>query len=376
MINSKKTNLVGKHESLPQTDTDSKIKGISLYFSKLDYYKIEPLIDILSHPDSQFIDVEASKLLFKKDLKEKFEPIIDFLIQQKVEANLIITGNFVQSAAELMPSLLKKIRQLIDLNQITLVANAFYGNSLTSLYNIDWWTTTVSNSIKTINYHLQTVPELIFIPQLYRNLELERVIHKTNITSFLCRHKSDRQLEFNIKLSDLRRFEGKKPSWIKLDNDVLCNFYFEPDNQFFDVNQLSLGKASIPLIIKSLNMKVGLASTKAILRPKITRLNTNSRIRINDNYSTALFKPLERAIIRLWGYGSNVILTEHSLKPTPYSQELFYNFAALQNTDYLLHLRPENYSSNKVGNFVSPYEAFVNMQSAVKKAEIVLRKMI
>ncbi len=351
------------------------IKSISLYFSKLDYYKIEPLIDILSHPDSQFIDVEASKKLFKKDLEEKFEPIIDFLIQQEVEANLIITGNFVQSAAEIMPSLLKKIKKLVDTNQITLVANAFYGNSLTSLYNIDWWATTVANSIKTINYHLKTTPKVVYIPQLYRNLELERIIHKTNITTFLCRHKSDKQLEFNLQLSELRRFEGKKASWINIDNDTACNFYFEPNNQFFDINQLSLGKKAIPLIIKSLNMKVGLASTNAILKPKIIKLDGNKEPRINDNYSLALFKPMERAIIRLWGYGSNVILTEHALKPTPSSQELFYNFAALQNADFLLHLRPENYNS-EIKNFVSPYEAFVNMQSAIKKAEIVLRKMI
>ena len=90
----------------------SKIKGISIYFSKLDYYKIEPLLDILSSPTSEFIDIKLSKELFKKEIDEKFEPVIDFLIQQEVEANLIVTGNFIQSVAEIRPSLLKKIKFL------------------------------------------------------------------------------------------------------------------------------------------------------------------------------------------------------------------------------------------------------------------------
>ena len=353
----------------------SKIKGISIYFSKLDYYKIEPLLDILSSPTSEFIDIKLSKELFKKEIDEKFEPVIDFLIQQEVEANLIVTGNFIQSVAEIRPSLLKKIKFLAQKDQITLVANAFYGNSLTSLYNSAWWATTVNNSIKTIKYHLGKKPDVVYIPQLFRELELERITQETTITTFLCRQRGLRQLEYSLKLSEFRRFEGKKTSWIKSELDVICNFYFEPNNQFFDINKLSIGKKSIPVIVQSLNMKMGLASTNAILRPKITRLNPTDKIRINDTFSIALFTPLERAAIRLWAYGSNVILTEHSLRPTPFSQELFFNFAALQNTDFLLHLRPENYTK-KNHNFTSPFEAFVNMRSAVKKSEIALKNQI
>lgn len=352
------------------------IKNISLYFSKLDYYKIEPLLNILENPDRSFIDVELSKKLFKQDLEEKFEPIIDFLIQQKLEANLIITGNFVQSTAEIKPSLLKKIKKLVDSGQITLVANAYYGNSLTSLYNSAWWAATVINSIKTIKYHLETTPEVVYIPQLFRELELERITEETKITSFICRQKGDRQIEFSLKLSELRRFEGKITSWIKSDLDQICNFYFEPDNQFFDINHLSLGRKSLPVIISSLNMKVGLASANAILKPKITKVKVINKVRLNDTYSLALFKPMEKAIIRLWAYGCSVILSEHSQNPSPFSQDLFYNFAALQNIDFLFYLRTENYTSKNTLNFTSPFEAFVNMQSAVKKSEIVLRHKI
>jgi hypothetical protein len=352
------------------------VKNISLYFSKLDRYKIEPLLDILNNPGNDFVDVELSKKIFKQDLEEKFEPIIDFLIQQKVEANLIITGNFIQSASELRPSIIKKIKKLSDSKQITIVANAFYGNSVTSLYNSAWWASSVLNSIKTIQYHLGTSPEMVFIPQLFRELELERITEATEIKSFLCRQKGDRQIEFSLQLSELRRFEGRKASWINSNIDQECNFYFEPDNQFFDINKLSLGKKSLDLIIKSLNMKLGLASTTAILRPKITRLNSTNKVRLNDGYSLALFTPMARAIIRLWAYGSTVILSEHSQNPSPFSQELFYNFAALQNDDFLFYLKPENYTGKEKINFTSPFEAFVNMQSAIKKSEIILRHKI
>lgn len=348
---------------------------VTLQFSVLPYYEINPFLSVLKDPDRSIFDQKKSAKNFKRMLRELYQPLLEFMDQMEVGANTIISGDFITQVAEQNPKVLKLMRKLADKGLLIPIANAYYSNSLTSLYNSQWWAESIHRSQLTIEKHLGSSVRCVYVPQLFRGLELERVAWQpTGITHFLSRQKDSKSSKLKIALSELRRFNGSVVPWIEADKDETCHFIFVPDNQFFEVNQMTFEK-DWQQASQALSMAIGLAYAKFHLK-KPKAVQKPGTTRISERYSLVLYNSLERAVIRMWEYGSMLIATEHGSNPDKQSEILFQQFAALQNTEFLAYLRKSLYQNGTVDNFNSPHEAFVNMQTAIKQLEISLKNRI
>ena len=88
-----------------------------------------------------------------------------------------------------------------------------------------------------------------------------------------------------------------------------------------------------------------------------------------------MYNHIQRATIRLWKHGSMVLASTHSIDLELHGH-LHSALAKLQNTSFLNYLEKKYYVGQKIDNFSSPYEAFVNMQSAIKEIEILIRNKV
>jgi hypothetical protein len=348
---------------------------VTLYLSKHFIYKANSLLQILDNPSLNFIDAKASQELFLEMSEQVYLPILQFLDSENTKFNLVVTGDFLQSSS---PKIKKLIQKLIASQNLNLVAEAFYGNSLTSLYNTSWWAESIARTIKICQQELDVKPEMVYLPQVFRKLELEKIYWDQGIFQFLCRQKGLGTQTSRLKLSALRRFDKNSAYWITPENDVVCDFNFVSNNRFFDVNQSVLESQEsekLKTTAKILSLQIAMTSLIQESRSNKKSPNTLSapekERRLNERYSLALYSPLERAVIRLWEYGSILISTELNNRPELSMSDFMSDFIMLQNTAYLYYLDPKNYAQETL-SFGSPYEAMLAMQAAVKQVEFYL----
>lgn len=350
-----------------------RLYPVTINFSVLNWYEVRPLLKVVKDPSSKFFNEEKSIEMFKKSAREVFLPLLEFIDQHKINATVILPAEFVEKAFAYNKNLFDLLKKLVLEDQIKIVATAYYSNSLTALYHSHWWAESVIKSVEKLEELLECKILVVYLPQLFRNLEIERLSHKFD--TFLIRTKEGGFSHFNLQNSELRKFKGQTISWINEENNVNCHYYLVPNNLFFDINSVFLDKL-VDLSLKAMAMKIGLASAKNYIGNSQSAKTLSQIPRIQEKYSLVLYNPLERAIIRLWEYASILISSQYSNKPDSFSENLFYQFAKLQNADFLVYLRKSIYLKGNIENFTSPYEAFINMQTTVKQIEILLKNRL
>lgn len=350
-----------------------RLYPVTINLSTLNWYEVRPLLKVVRDPSLKFFDEEKSIELFKKSAKEVYLPLLEFIDQQNIRASVILPAEFVEKAFSYNKKLFLLLKKLVKEDQIKIVATAYYANSLTALYHSHWWADSVIKSLEKIENLLECKILTVYLPQLFRNLEIERLTHKFD--TFLIRQKEGGFTHFNLQNSELRKFKGQTVSWVNEENNVNCHYYLVSNSLFFDINLVFLDK-NRGQSLKAMAMKIGLASAKNYLGNNLNAKTLAQIPRIQEKYSLVLYNPLERATIRLWEYASILISSQYNNKPDSFSQNLFYQFAKLQNADFLIYLRKSIYLKGSIENFTSPYEAFINMQTTVKQIEILLKNRL
>ncbi len=350
-----------------------KVIKPTIYLNTLPWYNPKSILTHLENPDEPILSVDKSIKFFKKCSKEIYYPLLDFILQNKIPINLVITADFLDHSYEHYAANLKIIQKLIDAELVEIVPACYNGEDLSAFYNMEWWAKSLKSSIKTINKYLGIKIKSAFVYQIYRSLEIERVVFDTGIRTFLVRQKGSKLLPFKLYLSEFRRFNGEVVSWINENNDVICNFITLPDNLFFEPNSL-LFLSALGEQVKKMSMEIGLASSISKLKKATMGKNIKQNLRINENPSLALYNDLEKSVLRMWEYISFLILSRMNYQPeNNYLVDIYKTFSKIQNREFLFYLQKNNYSENPNLNFSSPYEAFATMQTFVTKLEILIQ---
>lgn len=351
-----------------------KMHAATIMLNELPVYEAVSFLDILAKPSSSFFDKPKSNLLFKKLAKEVYYPTLNLLLTQNIGTNIIISGYFLQQAAEHYPKLLLVLRKLLAKDLVYIVANAYFGEDLSMVYNTNWWSHSLQKTCDKVKELLNYEVEGIFLSQMYRNLELERFVHKKRITKFILRQKGKKYSSFYMNLSELRRFNGQTVSWINNENDVKCHFNFIPDTDFFNING-NIFQPNLEQAAKTFAFAVAFTASEFKIRKNTKKIRSFTSLpRINEKPSLTLLSSLEKATLRLWDYGLTRLLNLYNDSLKDEWPILLQNFVRLQNTDFFAYLNKSNYLLKDVENFSSPYEAFVSMQAKVKQVEMLLQK--
>jgi hypothetical protein len=350
------------------------INPITIYASQPFVYCLNSLINRIVEKDKQFFDHEKSLDLTIAFIDTVLYPTLEFLDKNDIKANIIFTGKMIEHIG-LHKKVKAKLVSMYNRGSVKLVVDSYYGESLVSFFNSSMWVSSLQDTINTMKKVLNIQPNIIFIPQLFRTLELEKVTSELGITHFLTRKKGQKPDTFKLLLSELRRFDGGDASWIRGDKDIICDFYNISDNLYYDLNLVLLEK-NIRGFTKAMNMQMGLNHSQFLLKPVVKRVDKKpGSIRIEEKYSLYLYNHIQRAVIRIWKHGSMVLASSGQLDPE-LNSELATALAKLQSATFLNFLEKKHYVGQKIDNFSSPYEAFVNMQSAVKEIEILVRNKV
>jgi len=346
---------------------------VTFNFSTLKGYRLYPLVEVAKNPDLQIFDTKLEKDFFKKVASEVYIPLLNILESTETKSTIIVTGHFLELCSSEYPELMRRMVTMIKQGQLHIVANAYFGNSLTSLYHSHWWAQSIESTIDMVKHHLKTDVQAIYIDQLFRGLELERVTYLS--TNFLTRHKNPKYNYFHLKLSELRKFNGHTVSWVSEENDCECTYFYIPNSLYFDVNEVYF-TPNRKFSAKSMALKAGSVGSKLSVRRKSEwkPLQFQTNPRISEKYSLSLYTSLEKAVIRLWEYGAYAIASVYNNNPSKSIERLFRNFAKLQDAEYLRFLKKQTYKYPDLVLFTSPFEAFVHMQTMIKLLEMGLHK--
>lgn len=346
----------------------------TIHFSRSPVYNVTPLTKILESVDIPFFNETESQVSFINTATNLYIPTLKFLLSQDIKCNLIFTGDFLEYSQIHQPEIINLILQLIDKKIIKIVADAFYGESTSCIYNASWWSESIHKTMNSAEKILGIKPKNIFLPQLFRSLELERVFDKQRKYTFVLRQKGKKYSNFSMKLSELRRFNGNYVSWITGDNDFECDFRFIPDTDYFFANG-NLFQPNLEKAAKSFALAAGFVASDYDVKKDTKKIRTFLQTpRITEYPSLGFYSSMEKATLRLWEYGLILITNKLHHKPTLELIKLSEDFGLLQNSLFFFYLNKSIYLSGKVTNFSSPYEAFVSMQVRIKQVEILLDK--
>ena len=344
----------------------------TIYFNDLPWYNPKSILTHLEKPTEPIIDREKTAQAFRLHSKNIYKPVLSFLWENRLEANLVVTASFVKQSAKHYPQNLDLIKKLIEQDLVLITADCYNGESFSCFYNTGWWSRHLLLSINSIQHNLGVKPYFAFVSQIFRSLEVERIVFEAGINNFIIRQKGSKLSPFRLKLSELRRFNGQPVSWINQENDQTCNFIALPDSQFYEPNSL-IFLPNLSEQVKRLSMEIGLGSSLSKLKkiPGSSKQKTN--FRLAEQPSLALFNDLERSVLRMWEYVTTLILSrlDYHKEELEY-QELYKIYSRIQNKDFFYYLNKNSYFEGASFNFTSPYEAFATMQTIAKKLEIYL----
>jgi flagellar biosynthesis/type III secretory pathway chaperone len=348
----------------------------TIRFSDLKVFFQSSLLSILHDSRLPVFDLAQTQLNFRAFSERLYIPNLKFILSQEIKVNLILTGDFIQQAQTQAPEIISLIKSLVNKGLVHLVADTYWGESLSCIYNPYWWSQSLLKTYHKISEVFNQETRMAFLPQLYRSLELERVCHNSVIDTFILRELGKKQSQFSMKLSDLRRYNGHNVYWIEKDMDTNCNFHYVPDSSFFQING-NIFQPDLKSAAKTFALAVGFTSSEFTIKTQTKRLRTSQKpLRINEKPSLSPFNTMEKAVIRLWEYGLVLLLNELNYHPSLELQKYFEQFCALQNSEFLFYLNKSLYSKGHVANFSSPYEAFATIQARIKQIEILIKENV
>lgn len=346
----------------------------TISLSVLPVFTKQNFLSVLENPTSNFIIKDETCKKFKQFSLELYIPTLQFLLDNHINANLVITGYFLEMSQKHSPKIIEIIKTLVELKLVKIVANSFAGESLSVLYNSSWWFESIKKTIKSCKEILQIDLKVVYLEQIYKNLELENLVGQTSVQTFILRQASKKHLSFHLKLSDFRRFNKEEVFWINEQNNKDCKFYFVPNDYFFDLNG-NLFQPDLPQAMRTCRMAIGYHANEYTIKKQTNRARQSHQIpRINDKPTLSAFNVLEKGIMRFWEYGSVLIASSHKLNPSEITEELFWQFSLLQTRDFCYFLNKKLYFNGNVNNFSSPFEALINFQGIIKSTKILLGK--
>jgi hypothetical protein len=354
--------------------SQSTIHPITIKLDPPFEYSLNSLVNRIVEKDNKFFDYEKTNSITQAYLDTVVLPTLVFLQKNDIKVNVIVGGKLLEYI-EKNRRVKTRIATMCKQGSLQFVVDAYYGESLVCLFNTTLWVESIQESIDQLKAVFGEVPQCIFLPQIYRMLELEKVTDITGIHTFLTQKKGQKPDYFTMYLSDFRRFNGNEVSWIAEEKDVECTFYNVSDNLFYELNRV-LFEVDIPRAGRAINMLMGLNYAQFSLKQQNSkRFLTKNSVRIEEKYSLQLYSHLQRGVIRLWEHGT-MVLTSNQPVDDDLNNNLFLALAKLQSTFFLKYLEKQHYIGHRVHNFSSPYEAFVNMQSAIKEIEILVRNKV
>jgi Glycosyl hydrolase family 57 len=355
-----------------------QLKPITFHFSTHKIFQVSSLIDRITDTDTPFVHARKTNETFRELASTIYLPLLTFINTQQIEANIIITGEFLNKLAKYSPKAMSVLLHMLKERQVTLVLDAYHGNSLSSLYNMRWWARSVEKTNNTVIELTGGTAEYIYLPQLFRSLELERVVQSLGISKFVLKNKNAKSDLYQSTLSEFRRFDGDNARWLEGELDIQCKFYFVPSKHFFVPNNIIFERELITAV-RAFCMNAGLKYNNFILRSSVAE-KTVTTMRIAEKFSLGMYTHMQRSVIRMWDYASLIIASEEHIEDQEYTRlkTISSNFASLQDPFYLMYLQPKLYTSthSAITNFSSPYEAYASMQACVKHLEILLKNKI
>lgn len=320
-------------------------------------------------------DKSQSELKFKEYSSKVYLPILKFFLNQEISTYIVVSGRFLKMARKLKPEIIRLIQKLLDKKLIELVVDSYNGESFSSLYLGDWWVNSLAKTCKEIVDTFNISPQMAYIPQLFRSLELEKVVENTSITNFLLPQKGKKYLDLNYKLADFRRFNGEKVFWLENERNYECFFKFIPESSFFQANgnifQHNLNQAS-----KTFALAVGFESNEYQIKLTNKKIRVvRNQLRFNEKPSYSGFTDMEKSLFRLWKYGLTKISNHQMVFSDEMgTKEVVKDFIAIHNREFLFYMSKNLYLEKKIQLFTSPYEALATVQAMIAKLELFLEK--
>jgi hypothetical protein len=341
----------------------------TVVLSVLPVFVRKSFVEILKDPNCQFINKDEMVKKFKYFSLELYQPTLQFLLDNYINVNLVISGHFLEMSAKYAPQNITIIKELVEKKLAKIAANCYYGESLTSIYNSSWWFDSIKKTLAKGKEILGIDLRIVYLEQVFRHLELENLV-SNQIQTFLLRQDSKKHLSVSLKLSEFRRFNKEEVFWIKPENNKECKFYFTSEDNFFDLNgnlfQPDLGQA-----MRTCRMAIGYHAGEFVIKKQTSRNRESRQVRLTDRPNLSNFTAMEKATLRLWEHGSVLISSEYKYN-NKITDELFWQFSLLQNRNFYYFLQKKLYLKGNVNNFSSPYEALVNLQGGIKSVEILL----
>lgn len=343
----------------------------------LDLFEwIEPQspMNIFEKNKALFFNAKKTEQKFVEFAQTIYLPFLKFTLDQEIKTFLIVTGRFLEMAIRHEPKIIEVIKSLQVKNIIELTVNEYQGSSQSVIYNSEWWSLGVQKTFDLIVKEMQITPTHTFLPQLFRGLELEKIISRTGQHKFLLPRPSKKYFQFDSLLSDFRRFNGKHVNWIEPEEDVKCSFEFIYQGFLFHINGNILQREQSQAI-KAFSMAVGFYSSEFEIRKSSSKLREQREfVRFNEKPNRSIFSNLEKSVIRLLDYGLNLIESYPNIfYENPDNHEVLRDFETVHQAEFLFFLDKGMYLEKRNLFFNSPYEAFITVQTIITKLELTVQ---
>jgi hypothetical protein len=341
--------------------------SLSLIFS----YTSKSLVDILQNPKLPFVDKKTSDTVWEKEFKHIYIPLFQFLYNQNIKVSIIITGHFLDVVARQYPEFLDILNQMLQKNLLYIIPDAYWGSSHLSMYYFDWWKDEISGTIDRLETYLAYNPTAVYIPLLYRQLPLEKLLTGFKIENFVSVVNERKGGTISMPLKSFRRFRGGRVTWIREVEQKDVHIHWYTCSHYFDLMNVKTHKDMV-LMTKSIGLEIALTATKAqIIKNKSTK---QLSIRIQEERNWSRYSNLEKSIFRLWEYSTYMLGKEHAEVDTVDDDPLMRNLFYSMNRDFFYYLNYNNYNKKQTLQFTSPYEAFIHIQNTNIQLEILLKE--
>lgn len=341
--------------------------SLSLVFT----YTSKSLVDILKNPKLPFVDKKQSEAIWEKEFNTLYIPLFEFLYEQNIKISVIITGHFLDVAGRKYPQFLEILHKMIKKDLVYIIPDAYWGSSHLSMYYFDWWKDEIAGTIERIQEYLHLKPTAVYLPLIYRQLPLEKLVTHFGMIDFVSIVDERKGGIMTMPLKAFRRFRGGRVTWIKEVEKTDIHIQWYTYNNYFDLMNVK-NHQTIELMAKSIGLEIALASTKAQITQSKTKKTISIRIQEERNWSR--HSNLEKGVFRLWEYATYMLGKEHAeidtIDDDPLMRNLFYSM----NRDFFYYLGYDHYTKKQHLSFTSPYEAFIHIQNTIIQLEILLNQ--
>jgi hypothetical protein len=284
---------------------------------------------------------------------------------------VIITGHFLDVAAKKYPELIDLLQKMLQKDLIYIIPDAYWGSSHLSMYYFDWWKDEIAGSIDRIKTYLKFNPNSVYLPIIYRQLPLEKLLTGLGIKNFITIVNERKGGSMNMTLKSFRRFRGGRVTWIREVEHQDIGVHWYAYSHYFDLMEVK-NHRDIELMAKSATLEIALSATKAQITNSKSSKSTTLRIQEERNW--AKYSNLEKAVFRLWEYATYMLGKEHAEVDTVDDDPLMRNLFYSMNRDFFYYLNYNKYNKKQIIPLTSPYEAFIHIQNTNIQLEILLKE--